>query len=268
MDRKRLRTILHKRYAYYDYDKMRRAWEVDARLNPGTREFIRSQFKPEHRVLDIGCGNGMMLLESSGLFREGVGTDEYAPHLKLANENRKRMGITNVRFVRAKGLPFARETFDFVFSERGPLAGCSPVIQNALRVLKPGGMIFAETPGALSWQEFESVFFPADKAKAYQHMDSLDEQKVVFERNGVDIRVLLSKVRKVRFADAYAWLEYHCGIWVYMGRVLPRDPADIARAWEKLKDRDGTVASTEEIVWIGGVKQESPPEYWEYKHFR
>ena len=99
-------------------------------------------------------------------------------------------------------------------------------------------------------------------------MSSLDEQRVVFERNGVDIRVLLSKVRKVRFDNIYDWLEYHCGIWAYMGQPLPRNPVDIKLGWEKLQDKDGAVIATEEIVWVGGVKQDNPHEYWEYKHFK
>ena len=92
IDTSRIKAILCRRFEYYG---KKTVGETDRRLNPDTREFIRSQFKPGHRVLDIGCGNGMMLLSSAGMFREGVGTDEYAPHLMLANENRKRMGIKN-----------------------------------------------------------------------------------------------------------------------------------------------------------------------------
>lgn len=66
LDQNRLRTILEAEHSFYGS----REAEVrrDSRLNPGTRDFIVTQLRPEMRVLDIGCGNGRTLLEHSHRF--------------------------------------------------------------------------------------------------------------------------------------------------------------------------------------------------------
>jgi SAM-dependent methyltransferase len=113
-------------------------------------------------VLDIGCGNGETLLGYSNRFRAGVGIDRDPAHLRLAQQAQHQRAVANVEFLFLDVLEmeqrFKPETFDFVFSQRGPI-GPDPVsLQAALRVLRPNGLLFCELIGELHHQEARELF--------------------------------------------------------------------------------------------------------------
>lgn len=269
LDRRKIAAILHRRYAYYDKEMVR--VDPDWRFSPSARGFLKTQFRKDFSVLDVGCGNGMTLLESARLFRRGVGIDNDISRLEMAKQMKRKMKVRNVTFELALSydLPFGKHEFDLVFSERGPLHGASINIQAALRVLKPGGMVFSETLGERDCQEVNLFFREPDVLKEYQHMTVADEARVLFERNGVEIRLLNEFIGKMRFPDVYEWLKSQCNYWTYSG--WPVEPLGDAERIERFARQcsigRGEIAITWHRVWLGGIKRPDPPEYWEFKHF-
>jgi ubiquinone/menaquinone biosynthesis C-methylase UbiE len=266
LDQARIRKILSASPTYYDQEKTRRS--RDQRLNPSTRSFIHSQFEKSQKVLDVGCGNGLTLLEGAHLFETGIGIDESELHVAMARQNRGKSGAANVEFLVAKSvaLPFKEGQFDFVFSERGPLSGNSGNIQSGLRVLKTGGMIFAETMGEMSWRETDAAFGRPDGLR-YQHMRVAEETRVLFERNGVDIRINAEHFQKETYADIYEWLAADCASMAYAGEGSKADLKRIEAFYQANRNDKDEIVTTRHVVWIGGIKKAGSPEYWEYQHF-
>ncbi len=105
------------------------------------------------RVLDIGCGNGPLALKIARSFpdAEVVGLDYWGKNwdysMQVCQENARIAEVPNrVSFKRgsASALPFEDASFDLVvsnltFHEVADVADKRKCIQEALRVLKPGG---------------------------------------------------------------------------------------------------------------------------------
>lgn len=269
LDRQKLEEILSLDHSFYGgpgYET-----RIDARLNPSTRDLIASQFTSDMRVLDIGCGRGLTLIDHHDQFTEGVGIDNDAEHLGMAEANKEERNVTNVDFmlIPAVEIPqhLDKESFDFVFTERGPLGGTSSTIQAALYALRAGGLIFSETIGELHHQEVREVFGSGERHN--QAITVLDQAKVAMERNGVRIRLAADLVSKRYYPDIYEWLKFQCSIWTYAGRPLPslEDIDKLQLFAERNTTSQGEIETTHHVVWVGGIKLESPPNYGEYQHF-
>src|SRR6059058_2267744 len=105
-----------------------------ARLNPG------------EVVLDLGSGGGIdVLLSAKRVGPEGFayGLDMTDEMLALAEENRKKAGIENVKFLKGyiEDIPLPDNTVDVIISNCviNLAADKKPVLKEAFRVLKPGG---------------------------------------------------------------------------------------------------------------------------------
>ena len=162
LDRDRLRAILEASHSYYGSHAPET--RIDDRLAPSASDFIASQFSPDMRVLDVGGGSGATLLENGHRFASGLGINDDPAHVRLAEEALRRSARDNVEFrlldFPEDGHELEAESFDFVFSERGPIGYDSYGIQAALRVLKDDGLLFCEMIGNLHHQEVAAVFGP------------------------------------------------------------------------------------------------------------
>lgn len=269
LDKNKIKKILEKDYAYYDQKKVK--FHIDERLSPNVKKILKQELQKKFKVLDVGCGDGHTLIELSTFFKTGVGVDNNKVHIDLANKSKKENKINNITFKLAKSfdLPFKDEEFDFVFSERGPISGSSVNIQSAMRVLKTNGLLFEETIGELDNQETNEIFHRGQQYRKYQHMNRVDEVKVLFERNGVDIRIISNLITKIVFPNIYEWLKYQCAVWTYNEIKLPafEEINKIEDFFLTNRNEKDEIVITKHRIWIGGVKQEKPPEYWEFKHF-
>lgn len=244
LDKGKLKEILSLDYSFYRGPAHES--RIDSRLNPPARDFIASQFMSDMRVLDVGCGSGLTLLEHHDRFTYGVGIDNDPEHLEMAQANKKERRVSNVDFMLFPAVEIPehldKDSFDLVFTERGPLGGTSITIQAALFVLKPGGVIFSETIGGLHQQEIREIFGEAERAN--QIMSVLDQAKVAMERNGVSVRIAADIVSKRYYPDVYEWLKFQCSIWAYTDRPPPS--ADDPR-YELFADRNTNAAGEIEI---------------------
>lgn len=81
-------------------------------------ESVAHEVRPGMRILDAGCGEGVLSLILAARGAEVIGMDISKPNIVAANERAKRDGITNVSFLvgDAEALPFPDNSFDLVVS--------------------------------------------------------------------------------------------------------------------------------------------------------
>ncbi len=100
------------------------------------------------RVLDVGCGTGVVALTAARTGATVTGADLTPALLEVARANAA-VAHVNAEFLEAdvEALPFADQSFDVVLSQFGHMFGPRPDVTLAqmLRVLKPGGVIAFST---------------------------------------------------------------------------------------------------------------------------
>jgi arsenite methyltransferase len=101
---------------------------------------------PGETVLDLGSGGGIDVLLSArrvGPTGKAYGLDMTEEMLALANENKKKSGITNVEFLKGEieRIPLPDNSADIIISNCviNLSADKDAVLREAYRVLKPGG---------------------------------------------------------------------------------------------------------------------------------
>jgi ubiquinone/menaquinone biosynthesis C-methylase UbiE len=220
--------------AYYLKDLAQ--YELTGPLVPDTEEILRPAFSHSNNVLDIGCGRGKTLIDNAHLFAHGVGLDESEDHMiAYAIRARDEKAITNLDFQvgKALNLPFEDNSFDMVFSERGPLGYYDDTLEEALRVLQPEGLIFVETLGGL---------------------DALQAEQARFEAHNISLQTLVVSRNSLLFKDFYELLKYQCSGWIYMSEALP-SPTDrdfFEDLLAQSTDDRGNICIPYRTIWIAG----------------
>ncbi|HVN46157.1 MAG TPA: arsenite methyltransferase [Steroidobacteraceae bacterium] len=105
-----------------------------------------AELKPGEVVLDLGSGGGIDVLLSArrvGPSGKAYGLDMTDDMLALANENKRKAGAANVKFLKGEieHIPLPDDTVDVIISNCviNLSADKDQVVREAFRVLKPGG---------------------------------------------------------------------------------------------------------------------------------
>jgi SAM-dependent methyltransferase len=258
----RVRSILEECPPLDEYQAYYRQFAVPHRrisaLIPQTRAVLEGAFEAGMRVLDVGCGRADTLIACTDRFSWGAGIDESAAvMIAEAKAARARAGARNVDFYAAKAvaLPFADETFDLVFSERGPLGHNDRTLREALRVLRPGGLLFIETIG--EWNSWETrLAFEAGYQRPASLTGGLEIEGERLVRHGVRVHSLASRFGRMEFASVEDWLRYQIYSWSPPGReAFTEENLPAIHAFQEIaSDRAGRITITGHTLWMAGTK--------------
>lgn len=227
-------------------------------LIPSTHCLLRAAFRPDMRVLDIGCGRGDTLLACASLFRHGDGIDESGDvMISHAVAEQARLGITNLAFHAAKAaaLPFEDAAFDLVFTERGPMCHQDQTLREALRVLRPGGHLVIETIG--EWNSWETrCAFEVDYRRPTSPFGWLEIEQARLERHGVQVRKSASRLESLEFDSFDDWIRYQVYTWSPPGRdaFTPENMPAIRRFVQLASELEGKIRVTVHTLLLTGTK--------------
>jgi len=145
------------------------------------------------KVLEIGCGMGMDLLQFAKKGAEVIGVDLVPRHIELANRlfEIERISFEDYKIflADAESLPFNDMSFNFVYSF-GVLHH-TPNIEKAIdeiwRVLKPGGRIVIGLYHKNSWHYWFNLFFVKGIIKGELNKSTMDQilSQTEFTRSGI-----------------------------------------------------------------------------------
>jgi len=148
------------------------------------------------RVLDVGCGAGTDLVRFA---REGAivtGVDISPSAIDLARANFAQQGLpADLRAADGEHLPFADETFDFVFAHG--VVQYTPngraLVDECRRVLRPGGEAVFQVYNRMSWLNALSKIMKVP----LEHEDA----PVLRKYSAAEFRGLLAGFRDVRIVE-------------------------------------------------------------------
>lgn len=258
IDMARIAKIVQKYASLDPLDAYYRSYQIPSQLlDPfpcSAAATIAAAMTANARVLDIGCGDGHTLINNAHRFQEGIGIDESAYIIAKARHSATAASASNVRFLQEKvmDLSFENDSFDFVFSERGPLGHDDDTLAAATRVLKPGGRIFIETMGSFFMEEYNR---PDESSAQETLLTTLDIERTRLQRLQIEPSILMSHISTLQFGSLYEWFEYHCAIERYLENPLPSasDGTWIERVVKQASDAAGNLNFTQHHIWMGGL---------------
>ncbi len=164
------------------------------------------------RVLDIACGSGLAARLADGTGATVAGIDAAANLIAIA---RSRTPNADLRVGSMFALPWPDESFDIALSINGIWGGCEGALDEAFRVLRPGGVIgisFWGTGPPLDIKSFFRIFAahaPQDHRGSMRRMNNIaapDTAEQMLEASGFFVLERGGRTAVVEWPDAeIAW---------------------------------------------------------------
>ncbi len=164
-------THLGEEYSEDSKEYWDKNWSLEKRMpeehftldgSDGEEEFDKELLRETigRTVLDEGCGPGEFTLRIAKKAKRVRGVDISTFALEEAEKNLARSRLTNVEFRLADAgrLPFPANSFDIVYSRRGPGSNSVRTLSEAHRVLKEHGAFMEITIGERDKQNLALIF--------------------------------------------------------------------------------------------------------------
>lgn len=156
---------------------------VHPQQDPRVRSLRLLRLTPQKRVLDVGCGSGLLLLIMHQLgFQNVEGIDPYYPSDKPVGGR-----VTVYRRTMEQHVLYYPEPYDVVMYHHVLEHVSSPEEELAMarRVLKPGGRVLVRVPlaGSYHWREYGTDWFQLD-APRHLSIPSVKGMERMAKRSG------------------------------------------------------------------------------------
>jgi trans-aconitate methyltransferase len=196
--------------------------------------------KSGERILDLGCGTGMLTAEIAACGAHVVGVDRSA---EMIDEARKKFPAIQFEVCDARALPFSDE-FDAVFSNAALhwIPEAELVIQGVACALKPGGRFVAEFGGkgnvqhvVISIETALAEFGISTDGANPWYYPSVAEYASLLEKHSLEVREAALFERPTKLEDGERGLE----LWItmfgetFLQRVPPNQRNNFLRAVER-----------------------------------
>jgi len=112
---------------------------------------VRALLKPDHKVLEVGCGTGTTALKLAGNVAHITASDIAGKMIEIANGKAAAEGIANVHFVQATPMDAALDEgapYDVVlaFNLLHLVEDRPSALRRLAGLLRPGGLFISKTP--------------------------------------------------------------------------------------------------------------------------
>jgi 2-polyprenyl-3-methyl-5-hydroxy-6-metoxy-1,4-benzoquinol methylase len=149
----------------------------------------RAQGEERRRLLDVGCGTGMMIREAAGRGFEVAGLDISEEGVRQAREL---VPSAELHVGVAEELPFADASFDVVtcVGSLEHVAKPDKAVRQMARVVKPDGELLVIVPNSrylMQWVTWiRQAFFPGS-SQPVERAASRREWEGLFQENGLSV---------------------------------------------------------------------------------
>lgn len=208
------------------------------------------EVKPGMKILDLGCGNGVLTKKLWDMGAEAVGIDSSGAMLEIAERD-----YPEIKFYKKDASNFTmEEKFDAVFSnavfhwidnQRG-------LLESIAGILKPGGRLVCEFGGYGCCKNIHAALEKAfnKRGLAYKktfYFPTIGEYTPIMERSGLRPDYAVMFDRKTRLEGENGMLD-----WINMFNKLPFDELDDRLSGEIKSEAVAELEKTmrEDGVWF------------------
>jgi len=188
---------------------------------PGYWADVTRHFAPDAELLDIGCGIGWL----AEYFSCYTGIDGSTDAVRIATERGRNVLEGDIE----ESLPFDDESFDAMIMKDvlEHVADPGALVGRALRVLRPGGAVFASSPDAQRWVWDDYTHRRPFTRKSFRQLfadQGFDVRQVSYESVTPGVGIISARTRRKRrplVFNALAMVPFHRrNVWLLARRPL------------------------------------------------